>query len=72
MRCRSVALALAAAYQIEAASLSVSGNSAILGTASTLASNLMGYYNPANFGILPAPYYWWEAGGMWGAMLDYW
>jgi mannan endo-1,6-alpha-mannosidase len=72
MRCRSVALVLAAAYQIEAASLSISGNTAISGTASTLASNLMGYYNPANVGVLPAPYYWWEAAGLWGAMLDYW
>jgi hypothetical protein len=72
MRCRSVVLALAVACQIEAASLSVSGNSAISGTAGTLASNLMGYYDPANVGVLPAPYYWWEAAGMWGAMLDYW
>jgi mannan endo-1,6-alpha-mannosidase len=23
-------------------------------------------------GILPAPYYWWEAGAMWGALIDYW
>jgi mannan endo-1,6-alpha-mannosidase len=22
-------------------------------------------------GVLPAPYYWWEAGALWGAMLDY-
>jgi len=22
-------------------------------------------------GVLPAPYYWWEAGAMWGALLDY-
>ena len=22
-------------------------------------------------GVLPSPYYWWEAGAMWGAMLDY-
>lgn len=22
-------------------------------------------------GVLPGPYYWWEAGAMWGAMLDY-
>lgn len=72
MRYKSVALALAAAYQLEAASLSISGNTAISGTAGTLASNLMGYYNPANVGVLPAPYYWWEAAGLWGAMLDYW
>jgi hypothetical protein len=64
MRCKSVALALAAAYQIEAVSPSVSGNSDISGTASAIANNLMGYYNPANVGVLPAPYYLWEAGGM--------
>ena len=23
-------------------------------------------------GLLPGPYYWWEAGGMWGVMIDYW
>ena len=23
-------------------------------------------------GNLPAPYYWWEAGGMFGIMVDYW
>jgi mannan endo-1,6-alpha-mannosidase len=26
---------------------------------------------PETIGLLPAPYYWWEAGAMWGAMLDY-
>lgn len=23
-------------------------------------------------GLLPAPYYWWEAGAMWGGMVEYW
>lgn len=23
-------------------------------------------------GILPSPYYWWEAGAMWGSLIDYW
>jgi mannan endo-1,6-alpha-mannosidase len=33
----------------------------------------MGFYNPATpGGGLPAPYYWWEAGGLLGGMLDYW
>lgn len=72
MRCRSLALALAAVYQIEAATLSLSNSNAVSGTANTIAGNLMSYYNPANVGVLPAPYYWWEAGGMWGAMVDYW
>ena len=39
---------------------------------------MMTYYtgnqssNSANVGLLPSPYYWWEAGAMWGAMVDYW
>lgn len=28
--------------------------------------------NPATVGLLPAPYYWWEAGAVWGAMIEYW
>jgi mannan endo-1,6-alpha-mannosidase len=27
--------------------------------------------NEASIGLLPAPYYWWEAGGMWGTMVQY-
>lgn len=23
-------------------------------------------------GLLPEPYFWWEAGAMFGAMIDYW
>jgi len=23
-------------------------------------------------GNLPAPYYWWEAGAVWGGLVDYW
>jgi len=23
-------------------------------------------------GLLPGPYYWWEAGAMWGSLIDYW
>jgi len=65
MRCISVtlalALALAVAYQIEATSLSVSNNSAISSTAGTLAGKLMSYYDPANVGLPPVPYFWWEA-----------
>jgi mannan endo-1,6-alpha-mannosidase len=26
---------------------------------------------PETVGVLPGPYYWWEAGAMWGALLDY-
>jgi mannan endo-1,6-alpha-mannosidase len=26
---------------------------------------------PSTIAILPSPYYWWEAGAMWGALIDY-
>lgn len=38
----------------------------------------MSYYTgnqssrPSAQGTFPAPYYWWEAGAGWGAMIDYW
>ena len=42
----------------------------------TIAEGMMQYYtgmNPGDVpGNLPAPYYWWEAGAMFGAMIDYW
>jgi mannan endo-1,6-alpha-mannosidase len=44
--------------------------------ASTIAYDLMSYYTGNNTGdvpgCLPEPYYWWEAGAMFGAMIDYW
>ena len=74
MRCRNLALALAAAYGIEATTMSVSAGDTkgISSTAGTLASNLLGYYNSADNGVLPQPYYWWESGGMWGGLIEYW
>jgi len=50
----------------------------IKSAASTVAYKMMTYYtgnqtgNEANVGLLPKPYYWWEAGAMWGGMVDYW
>ena len=67
MRSATLALTIAAAYQVNAISLR-----SIAAAASSVAKNLMGYYNPANVGVLPAPYYWWEGGAMWGGMVNYW
>ncbi|RDA86103.1 hypothetical protein CP532_1148 [Ophiocordyceps camponoti-leonardi (nom. inval.)] len=46
--------------------------------ASTLAHDTMAYYTgnaseakPVDVGNVPKPYYWWVAGALWGAMLDY-
>ncbi|KAI1824758.1 cell wall glycosyl hydrolase [Xylaria intraflava] len=44
--------------------------------ASTVAYGLLKYYTGNNTGDvagnLPAPYYWWEAGAMFGTLIDYW
>lgn len=40
------------------------------GMMSWYSGNVSGEYNIP--GLLPGPYYWWEAGAMFGAMIDYW
>jgi len=44
--------------------------------ASTIAYGMVKYYTGNNTGDvpgnLPAPYYWWEAGAMFGSLIDYW
>ncbi|KAL1888254.1 hypothetical protein Cpir12675_006236 [Ceratocystis pirilliformis] len=56
-------------------SLIVDNSENIKGVARTLAQGVMSYYQPDNpailIGDLPDPYYWWEAGAMWGSMIDY-
>lgn len=61
---------------VNALKVDVSNADSIKQTAKTVATDLMNYYtgwhpgdNPGN---LPPPYYWWEAGGMFGHMVDYW
>lgn len=59
-----------------AVSLDTNDADSIQSAAETIAAEMMSYYtgyrpgdNPGN---LPEPYYWWEAGGMFGEMVDYW
>jgi len=44
--------------------------------ASTVAHGMMMYYKGNESGqtpgVLPGPYYWWEAGAMFGSLIDYW
>ena len=44
--------------------------------ASTVAHGMMSYYQGNQsgmpIGLLPDPYYWWEAGAMFGQMVEYW
>lgn len=51
----------------------------IKNASATLAYNLMSWYQnnqsdtaATAIGTLPAPLYWWEAGAVWGGMVDYW
>lgn len=48
----------------------------IKSAASTVAFKLMTYYSGNETGdtpgYLPDPYYWWEAGAMFGSLIDYW
>lgn len=64
------------ADQVYSISLNVDDAGSIKSAAETVASEMMGYYtgdqpgdNPGN---LPEPYYWWEAGSMFGHMIEYW
>jgi len=61
----------------QALELDVTDPASIKHAASAIAYGMMKYYtgNVTNtqetVGVLPWPYYWWEAGAMWGALLDY-
>ncbi|KAI0544626.1 glycoside hydrolase family 76 protein [Xylaria curta] len=70
----SAGLASAQVYKLDT-------NDDIIASAKTLAYDLMSYYHGNESGqtpgILPGPppagpYYWWEAGALWGTMIDYW
>ena len=56
--------------------LDLSSDDSIKQAASTIAHNMLTYYvgNQSGQvpGLLPPPYYWWEAGAMFGSLLDYW
>ena len=61
-----------------ALSLDVGSPSSIRNASAALAFNLMSYYQtnqtgipPENVGTLPQPLYWWQAGAMWGGLVDY-
>ncbi|KAH8659257.1 glycosyl hydrolase family 76-domain-containing protein [Tricladium varicosporioides] len=73
-----VAVLLAASMPtITAINLTVTDPASIKSVAATIAHGMMSYYTgnvtntPATIGVLPPPYYWWESGAMWGAMMDY-
>jgi mannan endo-1,6-alpha-mannosidase len=77
----SVIVAITAALlpSTYALSLDVESPSSIRNASAALVFNLMSYYQtnqsgtpPENIGTLPQPLYWWQAGAMWGGLVDYW
>ncbi|KAH3679314.1 hypothetical protein WICPIJ_008640 [Wickerhamomyces pijperi] len=50
--------------------------SSLQSVTSLIADGLMDYYTGLQYGqtigMFSNPYYWWEAGGAWGSMIDYW
>jgi mannan endo-1,6-alpha-mannosidase len=65
----------AAALTVDTDSSGMATLDSIKTAASTVAKGLMKFYtgnNPGDIpGILPSPYFWWEAGGMFMTMVDY-
>lgn len=67
---------------VGAIELDISSADSVKSAASSIAYDMMTYYSGNESGnvpgILPGPcedvscYYWWEAGAMWGALINYW
>ncbi|RAL58084.1 hypothetical protein DID88_009697 [Monilinia fructigena] len=74
---RGIILALPIFQSVSGLALDTSDPTSIKNAAGTIAYGLMKYYTgnvtntPDTIAVLPAPYYWWEAGAMWGSMIDY-
>ncbi|QSZ33152.1 hypothetical protein DSL72_002738 [Monilinia vaccinii-corymbosi] len=72
-----ITVTLSAVQSVSALTLDISDPASIKNVAGNIAHGLMKYYTgnitntPDTIAVLPAPYYWWEAGAMWGTMLDY-
>ncbi|KAK7974060.1 hypothetical protein PG989_015908 [Apiospora arundinis] len=66
-----VAGQLAIGYQLD-----IESQDSIKDVSKSMAQDLMSFYNgnkPGGTpGLLPQPYYWWEAGAFLGALIDYW
>jgi len=70
------ALAAFSSLSVHGFDLDVKSDDSIKSTASSIASVLVGYYNGNETGetpgLLPEPYYWWNAGAMWDTLIQYW
>lgn len=73
---RSVGALCLLTQSASAVSLTLGNEASVKSAASTIAFGLMKYYTGNHTGDvagnLPAPYFWWEAGAMFGTLIDYW
>ncbi|KAL2064631.1 hypothetical protein VTL71DRAFT_3768 [Oculimacula yallundae] len=76
---RASSLAAFAAFSLNSVyglELDVKNDASIKSTASSIASIMVGFYNGNETGetpgILPEPYFWWNAGAMWDTLIQYW
>ncbi|KAK0668599.1 family 76 putative glycoside hydrolase [Cercophora samala] len=67
---------LAGAQLTAAYTLDLSSTDSLKSVASSMTEDMMSFYSgdkPGGTpGLLPQPYYWWEAGALMGALIDYW
>ncbi|KAJ5691790.1 Mannan endo-1-6-alpha-mannosidase DCW1 [Penicillium macrosclerotiorum] len=73
---RLLVIALTGLKAVQAVDFDIADDNTIKKAAKDVATGMMEYYtgnrpgdNPGN---LPDPYYWWEAGAMFNALIDYW
>ncbi|KAF2402412.1 mannan endo-1,6-alpha-mannosidase, partial [Trichodelitschia bisporula] len=61
---------------VSAIELDLTSTDSIKKASSTITRGLLKYYHgnePGQIpGALPKPYYWWQAGAMWGELIEYW
>lgn len=76
MRLSNLALPALMAQSAVSLTVDTTSSASISSAASTVAFDLMKYYNGNTTGnvpgLLPQPYFWWEAGGMFMMLIDYW
>ncbi|WPK26577.1 hypothetical protein PUMCH_003935 [Australozyma saopauloensis] len=71
----AIFLPLLAAIQVAAIPLDTNNVTSIKNACALIADGLLDYYDGNKYGgtvgMFTWPYYWWEAGGAWGSLLDY-
>lgn len=77
LRAWEVVWLCAAAQVANAISVDIDNTDSVKAATSKIAYGLLKYYTgnvtntPETIAVLGPPYYWWEGGAMWGAMIDY-